>query len=185
MASLTQTQTPGPRPSEKNTETLTAEDTTGGANPGPGDRRDSEQAAERKRAFVCPEPVPTAAVSQRAADTALLFRGAGRAQRAPGWHRASRGKAHRKDRRKLVGRPASIPAGGQAPWPPRAGCRCPARLSPASFQDGAPRGFQASPRFSAAHPPTAALPSTGACTVQPAGRLPWPCVSHRPEPQLT
>ena len=52
----------------------------------------------------------------------------------------------------------STPRPGLAagPWP-----TCP----PASIQDGVPRGPQASPRFSATHPPTAALP------VRPVGRF--------------
>ena len=73
MASLTRTQTPRPRPSEKNTELLTAEDTAGTPTRRPGDRRRFRASSGEKEPLSARGPVPIAAVSQRAVDTAMLF----------------------------------------------------------------------------------------------------------------
>ena len=122
----------------------------------------------RERAFVCPRAGShSRCVTKGRGHCYAVYRGAGRAQRAPGWHRAC-GEKCTEAPRKLVGCPATIlevdraplaalrPGLAAGPWP-----TCP----PASIQDGVPRGPQASPRFSATHPPTAALP------VRPVGRF--------------
>ena len=95
-------------------------------------------------------------------------------QGAPGPRVAQslRGKAHR-SAEKAGGASGQHPGGGQSsPGRPeaRAGCRCPARLSPGLLPGRCtPGGPQASPGLSATHPPTAALPTPQApapCSLQ-------------------
>ena len=97
-------------------------------------------------------------------------------QGAPGPRVAQslRGKAHR-SAEKAGGASGQHPGGGQSsPGGPeaRVGCRCPAHLFPGLLPGRCTPGAPGQPRIlSHASPDSRPAHSTGACTVQPAGRF--------------
>lgn len=181
VASLTRTQSPGPRPSEKSAEPLTAEDTVGTPARLPGDRRRFRASRREKEPLSARGPVPTAAVSQRPADTALLFtEGRG----GLGGHQGGTepaGKSAQKRRESRWGtRPPSWRRTESSPGRPEAwaGCRCPASLPsrPPSrtVRPGGPRpAWGSQPQ-----PPPCPLRRRLHCAACRAV-CPQPCVSHR------
>lgn len=172
VASLTRTQSPGPRPSKKSAEPLTAEDAVGMPVRLPGERRRFRASRREKEPLSAQGLVPTAAVSQRPADTALLFT---EGQGGLGGHQGGTepvGKSAQKHQESRWGtRPPSWRRTESSPGRPeaQAGCWCPVRLPPGLLPGRYTPGAPGQPGvLSPDHRPAR---SAGACTAQPARRF--------------